>query len=44
MHVVRFAEAPGYVAPGHHDIENRRLTNTTDSPVTVLLAVPLSTD
>jgi quercetin dioxygenase-like cupin family protein len=113
MHVARFAEAPDYVAPGHHDMamvrlqgreagpssdlwigvsviapgggtalssspqekmymcldgtltvsnseseillrkwdscriapnENRRLTNKTNSPVTVLLAMPLSAD
>lgn len=113
MHVVRFAEAPEYAAPGHHDMamvrlqgreagpssdlwigvsvlapgggttlssseqekmyvvldgtlhiangetelslgkwdscriaagEDRRLTNKTNSPVTVLLVMPLSTD
>ncbi|MBH5397186.1 cupin domain-containing protein [Bradyrhizobium sp. CNPSo 4010] len=113
MHVVRFAEAPEYTAPGHHDMamvrlqgreagpssdlwigvsvlapgggttlsssaqekmyvvldgtlhiangetevslgkwdscriapgEDRRLTNKTNSPVTVLLAMPLSAD
>ena len=113
MHVVRFTEAPGYTAPGHHNMamvrlqgreacpssdlligvsviapgggttlssspqekmyvaidgiihvsngedevalgkwdscriaggENRRLTNRTDSPVTVLLVMPLSVD
>ncbi|SDH73296.1 MULTISPECIES: cupin domain-containing protein [Bradyrhizobium] len=113
MHIVRFAEAPGYTAPGHHDMamvrlqgreagpsadlwigvsviapgggttlssspqekmyvaldgtlhvsngenqvtlgkwdscrigggEDRRLTNRTNSPVTVLLVMPLSAD
>ncbi|MBR0869441.1 cupin domain-containing protein [Bradyrhizobium tropiciagri] len=32
MHVVRFAEAPGYDAPGHHDMKMVRLQGREAGP------------